>query len=191
MYLNLEVSHAGPHDQFSASVTLIVYQIILQCPAKEPELCVYLRACHSCVAQLQGSQVSDINQQCMDEEFLEIATTEEKLMNIQTKIDEGLTQVFQGKIENLRMSGSKQNPEYVFRSYKIRASILGSLIEVKSKKSQAEVPNIDLINKPICCERDVLQTFEAKLSQRKLFYSFLETIRVIIRPNSRYCCPYF
>ena len=26
--------------------------------------------------------------------------------------------------------------------------------------------------------------------QRELFYSFLETIRVIIRLNSRYCCPY-
>ena len=105
--------------------------------------------------------MSDVNQQCMDEEFQEIATSEQKLMNIQTKIDEGLTQVFQGNIENLRVSGSKQKPKYVFRSYKIRVSIFGSLMEVKSNKSR--VPNLDSINKPICCERDVLQTFEAKL----------------------------
>ena len=26
--------------------------------------------------------------------------------------------------------------------------------------------------------------------QRELFYSILETLRVIIRLNSRYCCPY-
>ena len=30
----------------------------------------------------------------------------------------------------------------------------------------------------------------AALFQRELFYSFLETIRVIIRLNNRYCCPY-
>ena len=56
-------------------------------------MCVYLRACHSCIKLLQGSQVSDHNQHYQDEEFSQIATTEEKLIKIQEQIDQGLIEV--------------------------------------------------------------------------------------------------
>ena len=68
-------------------------------------------------------------------------------------ISKVLTKDSNNSVENNRI-------EHVLRLYKIRARIFGGSHNEMKIKEKIMSCNIDLINKPICCKRSFLRTFE-------------------------------